>query len=86
MEKKYIIKKITNAFSTVLEHDDFELKEETTAEDVSGWESITHMMIIAEIENTFGIRFKLMDLMQMNTIGDLIQSVIKEVDTLSKNV
>jgi acyl carrier protein len=38
------------------------------------------MMIITEIEEMYQIKFKLMDLMGMNTIADLIRTVEKEVE------
>ncbi|GAA3641477.1 acyl carrier protein [Flavivirga jejuensis] len=79
MNREDILTKVTNAFSSVLEHTNFELTNETTAEDVDGWESITHMMIITEIEKTFNIKFKLMDLMNMDSVGDLLNTIESEL-------
>ena len=79
MDKETILKKVTTAFAHVLEHNNFTLTDATTADEVDGWESITHMMIISEIEHMFGIKFKLMDLMNMNNIGDLIKSIQAKV-------
>lgn len=79
MERDDILEKINVVFSSVLGHNNFSLKNETTADDVDGWESVTHMMIITEIENTLNIKFKLMDLMNMDNIGDLIKTIQKEI-------
>ncbi len=79
MNKEEILSKVKIAFVSVLEHDNFELTDETTASDVDGWESITHMIIIAEVEKSFSIKFKLMDLMNMNNIGDLINTIQSEM-------
>lgn len=80
MNKEEIIAKVKDAFVKVLEHENFELTDTTTADDVDGWESITHMMIISEVEKQFDIKFKLMDLMNMNNVGDLIQTIKKELN------
>ena len=80
MKKEAIVIKINEAFKLVLEHENFELNNETTADDVDGWESITHMMIIGEIEKSFNIKFKLMELMNMDNIGDLIKSIESNLD------
>ena len=80
MKKEAIVIKINETFKLVLEHENFELKNETTADDVDGWESITHMMIIGEIEKSFNIKFKLMELMNMDNIGDLIKSIESNLD------
>jgi len=79
MTKEAILENVNKSFTKILEHSNFELNENTTANDVDGWESITHMMIITEIENTFNIKFKLMDLMNMDNIGDLITTIEKEI-------
>lgn len=79
MNRDEILSKVNEAFVSVLEHDNFILTDQTTADDVDGWESITHMMIISEVEKQFGIKFKLMDLMNMNNIGDLINTIDSEI-------
>ncbi len=79
MDKAEILSKVKEAFVSVLEHDNFELSDETTANDVDGWESITHMMIINEVEKVFSIKFKLMDLMNMDNVGDLIKTIQSEL-------
>ena len=84
MKKEAIVIKINEAFKLVLEHENFELKNETTADDVDGWESITHMMIIGEIEKSCNIKFKLIELMNMDNIGDLIKSIESNLD-IEKN-
>lgn len=79
MTEEEIYSDVNKCFVKVLEHDQFELNDQTTANDVDGWESITHMMIISEIETTFAIKFKLMDLMNMNNVGDLIKAIQSEI-------
>ncbi|WP_203258674.1 acyl carrier protein [Hyunsoonleella ulvae] len=80
MKKEAILEKVKESFVKILEHDNFTLNETTTANDVNGWESITHMMIITDIEKSFNIKFKLMDLMNMNNIGDLLKTIERELN------
>ncbi|GAA4944161.1 acyl carrier protein [Algibacter agarivorans] len=80
MNQEEILVVIKESFVKILEHDKFELNERTTAKDVDGWESITHLLIINEVEKSFKIKFKLMDLMSMENIGDLINTVKKEIE------
>lgn len=79
MSREDILSKVRTAFIAVLEHENFQLSDETTANDVDGWESITHMMIVTEVEKTFNIKFKLMDLMNMNNVGDLLNCIESEL-------
>ncbi|SHI48730.1 acyl carrier protein [Algibacter luteus] len=80
MNKEELLSKIKKSFVRVLEHNNFELNNTTTAEDVDGWESITHMLIMTDIEKSFNIKFKLMDLMSMENVGDLLNTVQKEIE------
>jgi acyl carrier protein len=79
MKTEEILLIIKKSFVKILEHDNFNLTESTTANDVDGWESVTHLLIINDIEKTFNIKFKLMDLMGMENVGDLINTVKKEI-------
>ena len=75
MERKEIAEKIRTVLITVLRHSDFELTEELTAADVYGWDSLSHMMIITEIENEFKIRFKLKELNKLENLHSLIDLI-----------
>lgn len=78
MNKEDILNKINHVFHDILGHKNFSLSNNTSANDVEGWDSITHIMIISEIEKEFDIKFKLMDLMNMDNVGDLINIITKE--------
>jgi len=69
---KTLLNQITTIFKDVLQNENIELTESSSAKDVDGWESATHMMIITEIENQFDIEFELDELWGMKNIGDLI--------------
>lgn len=75
MERNDIIEKIKAALIGVLEHENFEITDELTAKDVDGWDSLSHMMIITEIEKVFTIKFKLRDLNKLNNMGSLIELI-----------
>jgi acyl carrier protein len=45
------------------------------ARDVEGWDSLTHMEIITEIEAVFNIKFKLKDLNKLKNLGTLIELI-----------
>lgn len=75
MEIIEIREKIKGVLISVLEHDNFEMVDELSAKDVDGWDSLTHMIIITEIETLFGVRFKLKELNKLNNLGNLIDLV-----------
>lgn len=72
MEKTEIVKELTPVFRKVLGDNTLELTDELNANDVENWDSLSHMVLIAEIENKFGIKFRLKDLNKMANVGDMI--------------
>lgn len=80
MQKTEIKEKIKTILNSILNHDNFDMNDELSAKDVDGWDSLTHMFIITEIESTFKIRFKLKELNKLNNLGNLIELVKQKID------
>lgn len=66
-------------FRTVLQNESLVLTDELTAEDVPGWDSLTHVVLISEIEKHFGIRFSIREMLSWKTVGKMVDSIVKKV-------
>jgi acyl carrier protein len=51
--------------------DDWQINEETKAAEVPGWDSLNHANVILAIEKAFGVRFSNLEVLKLNSIGDL---------------
>jgi acyl carrier protein len=72
--------KIQIIFQKVFDAPTLEINEALTAKDVEKWDSITHLSMIAKVEEIFGIRFKLKELIKMNNVGDLLKMVQLKIE------
>jgi acyl carrier protein len=54
-----------------LELDEFPLDDATTADQVPGWDSLSHVRVISAVEADFGVRFKTMEVLRLRSVGDL---------------
>lgn len=79
MEKTEIINKLTAIFRQVFNNDSLILTDELTANDVDQWDSLSHMILITEIESVFSIKFRLKDLNKMRNVGDMIDIIISKL-------
>jgi acyl carrier protein len=79
MEKQEIEQKLTLIFRKVFANDSLALTNDLTANDVENWDSLTHMLLITEIENVFSIKFKLKDLNKMRNVGDMIDIISSKI-------
>ena len=67
-----IITGLTSVFREVFDDDELELKPEMTADDIDGWDSLTHIRLILSVQKAFSIKFSPVDMSRLKTVGDLI--------------
>ena len=79
MERNEILKRVEEIFREELEQEDLVLSDETTADDVDGWDSLSHVQLVAAMEEVFGIEFKSREILSWDNVGDLIDSIEKKV-------
>jgi acyl carrier protein len=70
-----IMDSLTEVFRSVFEDDSIVLKPEMTANDVEGWDSLSHVVLILAIENRFHVKFTQKDLLTQKNVGDLVRSI-----------
>jgi acyl carrier protein len=51
--------------------EDWQINDETTAAEVPGWDSLRHSNVILAVEKAFGVRFSNVEVLKLNSIGDL---------------
>ena len=79
MENNEIIVKLTAIFHEVFEDNSIVLRDDMTAADVENWNSLTHMLMITKVEETFDIKFKLRELNKLKNVGDLCNTVAEKL-------
>jgi acyl carrier protein len=66
-----ITQELKRVILTALKLDDWDIKDETLAAQVPGWDSLNHVNVILAVENHFGVRFKPIEVLKLKNIGDL---------------
>ncbi len=66
---------LTEVFRQVFADPEITLTPETTANDVDGWDSMSHVNLIMAVENRFNIRFNQKEVMGFRNVGDLARCV-----------
>ena len=80
MTEESIKSTIKNVLEDILQVQIERLDDNLTANDIDGWDSITHMMIINELENQLSIKFSLTDLVQLDNIGNLVGMIFQKTN------
>lgn len=80
VQKDQIFHQVQQIICTILKNNNLEIDESTTSKEVEGWDSLTHMLIVSEIENQFKIKIGFRELMKVSNVGDLIRIIEKKVN------
>lgn len=66
-----ISERLKKTILNVLELDDFEFTEETRADEVPGWDSLSHVNVIVAVEKEYDVRFKSVEVLRLKNVNDL---------------
>ena len=77
MERSDIILKLTPIAQRVFEKKDLVLSEDLSSETLDTWTSLSFMQLLTSIEQEFGFRFKMMELLSLRSMGDIIEAIAK---------
>ena len=79
MERKEIFNKLNEIFIDVLDLDECELSDETSANDIEEWDSLSHIQLIVAIEKTFKIKFTSLEIMKWKNVGEMVSTMEEKI-------
>ena len=77
MERNEYLEKINEIAKDVFDNDDVVITEASTADDVDGWDSLTHLELMTELEAEYRIKFTMNEIQNLADVGELIDCIIK---------
>jgi len=70
---------LNEVFRLVFDDDDLRVQASTTANDVDGWDSLSHVNLILAVESRFRIKFAQKELLAMKSVGDLHAAIVAKI-------
>lgn len=77
MNRDQVFKKLNEIFREVFDNPEIIVNDETTATDVEGWDSLMHITLISAVEDEFGIRFAMKDIVNMKNVGSMVDIILE---------
>jgi len=74
-----ILEQLTEVFQMVFEDDEIEIDRDTTADDIDGWDSMSHMTLLMAIEEDFEIEFEEWEVINLSDVGELIDLITEKL-------
>ncbi len=71
-----VLAQINEIAKDVFDDENIVLAENTTANDVEDWDSITHVQLLFSVEKQFGIKFTSSEIAKFKNIGEIIACIL----------
>jgi acyl carrier protein len=72
MDEPQIYDRLTQIFQDVFDVNSITVTPEMSAEDVEGWDSITHVRLILTVERAFKIKISVSEIGKLQNVGELV--------------
>ncbi len=70
---------LNQVFQLVFDDANIQIRPEMTADDIEGWDSLSHVNLMVAVESAFNIEFGQREILSFKNIGDLIQSIENKI-------
>ncbi len=74
-----VMDEVARIVREVFDAPDADVQAGTTANDVDGWDSLSHVNLIVAVEAHYGFRFRPAEILSLRNVGDLAAVVEKKL-------
>jgi acyl carrier protein len=74
---------LASVFREVFENPEIELNPATTANDIDGWDSLSHVSLMMAIELRFDITFSRREIASYRNVGELVAAIDQKLGAKS---
>jgi acyl carrier protein len=78
MTKEEIYERLNTVFREVFDDDEIEVNPETTSDDIEDWDSLEHINLVAAVEQEFGVKFTMAQVLGMKNVGEMVGIIMGE--------
>ena len=71
MTREELFEQLNEVFQDVFDDESITVTETTTANDIEDWDSLEHINLINAVEQKFGIKFDMGQIVTMKNVGEM---------------
>lgn len=79
MTRNDIKEELNKIFRDIFEDSSIVVSEETTANDVKGWDSVSHIDMICMVEDAFKMKLTTKEVSSLKNVGELISVIERKI-------
>lgn len=77
MTREEVYETLNGVFQDVFDDESIEVHDETTSDDIEDWDSLEHINLIAAVEQEFGVKFNMGQVVSMKNVGEMVDIIRK---------
>ena len=78
MTREEVYATLNEVFQDVFDDESIEVNDETTSDDIEDWDSLEHINLIAAVEQEFGMKFNMGQVVTMN-VGEMVDIILSQI-------
>ena len=79
MTREEVFKTLNEVFRDVFDDESICVNDHTTSEDIEDWDSLEHINLIAAVEQEFGMKFNMGQVVSMKNVGEMADIILSQV-------
>ncbi len=80
MTRESVVKRLQDIFRDIFNEPDLLIYDNMTANNIDEWDSLNHINLLGAIQREFKIEFALIELQHLNSVGTLIDYILKKTN------
>lgn len=79
MGREEVFARLNEVFRDVFDDDSIVVTDTTTADDIEEWDSLEHINLIAAVEQEFGMKFTMGQVVTMKNVGEMADIIMSQI-------
>ena len=80
MTREEVYETLNGVFQDVFDDESITVNDETTSDDIEDWDSLEHINLIAAVEQEFGVKFNMGQVVSMKKVGEMVDIILSQID------
>lgn len=79
MSREEVFVTLNEVFRDVFDDEEITVTDKTTADDIEEWDSLEHINLLAAVEQAFGIKFNMGQVVSMKNVGEMADIILSQL-------
>lgn len=79
MDREEVFVRLNEVFRDVFDDESITVTDATTADDIEDWDSLEHINLLAAVEQEFGMKFNMGQVVSMKNVGEMADIIISQL-------